>query len=38
MIEPGDIAELVVAVTRLSARAVVPGIVVARRGDTQWRA
>ncbi len=38
MIEPGDIAELVVALTRLSARAVVPGIVVARRGDTQWRA
>jgi len=38
MIEPGDIAELVTALTRLSARAVVPGIVVARRGDTQWRA
>jgi hypothetical protein len=38
MIEPGDIAELVLALTRLSARAVVPGIVVTRRGDTQWRA
>jgi 3-oxoacyl-[acyl-carrier protein] reductase len=38
MIEPGDIAELVVALTRLSARAVVPAIPVARRGDTQWRA
>jgi NAD(P)-dependent dehydrogenase (short-subunit alcohol dehydrogenase family) len=38
MIDPGDIAELVVAMTRLSARAVVPGIVVARRGETQWRA
>jgi 3-oxoacyl-[acyl-carrier protein] reductase len=38
MIEAGDIAELVVALTRLSARAVVPGIVVARRGGTQWRA
>jgi NAD(P)-dependent dehydrogenase (short-subunit alcohol dehydrogenase family) len=38
MIDAGDIAELVVALTRLSARAVVPGIVVARRGDTQWRA
>ena len=38
MIEPGDIAELVVALTRLSGRAVVPSIVVARRGDTQWRA
>ena len=38
MIEPDDVAELVVALTRLSARAVVPSIVVARRGDTQWRA
>ena len=38
MIEPGDIAELVAALTRLSAQAMVPGIVVARRGDTQWRA
>jgi 3-oxoacyl-[acyl-carrier protein] reductase len=38
MIEAGDIAELVLALTRLSARAVVPGIVVARRGGTQWRA
>jgi 3-oxoacyl-[acyl-carrier protein] reductase len=38
MIEPGDVAELVAALARLSARAVVPGIVVARRGDTQWRA
>ena len=38
MIEPGDIAELVLALTRLSARAVVPGIVVARRGRTQWQA
>jgi len=38
MIEPGDIAELVLALTRLSARAVVPGILVGRRGETQWRA
>jgi 3-oxoacyl-[acyl-carrier protein] reductase len=38
MIDPGDIAELVLALTRLSARAVVPGIVVARRGSTQWQA
>ncbi len=38
MIGAGDIAELVAALTRLSARAVVPGIVVARRGETQWRA
>jgi alkylation response protein AidB-like acyl-CoA dehydrogenase len=26
------------SLTRLSARAVVPGILVARRGGTQWRA
>ena len=38
MIEPGDISELVLALTRLSARAVVPSIVVARRGRTQWEA
>lgn len=38
MIETGDIAELVVALTRLSGRAVVPSIVVARRGESQWRA
>jgi NAD(P)-dependent dehydrogenase (short-subunit alcohol dehydrogenase family) len=38
MIEPGDIAELVAALTRLSGRAVVPSILIARRGETQWRA
>ncbi len=38
MIEPGDIAELVLALTRLSGRAVVPSIVVARRGASQWLA
>lgn len=38
MIEPGDISELVLALTRLSARAVVPSIAVARRGRTQWQA
>lgn len=38
MIAPGDIAELVAVLTRLSARAVVPSIAVTRRGDTQWRA
>jgi 3-oxoacyl-[acyl-carrier protein] reductase len=38
MIEPGDVGELVVALTRLSARAVVPNIVIARRGGTQWQA
>jgi 3-oxoacyl-[acyl-carrier protein] reductase len=38
MIEPGDVSELVLALTRLSARAVVPSIVVARRGRTQFQA
>jgi short-subunit dehydrogenase len=38
MIEPGDIAELVAVLTRLSGRAVVPSILIARRGETQWRA
>jgi 3-oxoacyl-[acyl-carrier protein] reductase len=38
MIEPDDIAELAAALSRLSARAVIPNIMVARRGDTQWRA
>ena len=38
MIEPGDISELVLALTRMTGRAVVPNIVVARRGRTQWHA
>lgn len=38
MIEPADIAELVVALTRLSSRAVVPSMIVSRPGETQWRA
>jgi 3-oxoacyl-[acyl-carrier protein] reductase len=38
MIKAGDVAELVVALTRLSVRAVIPSIVIARRGETQWRA
>jgi 3-oxoacyl-[acyl-carrier protein] reductase len=38
MIEPADIAELVTAVTRLSARAVIPNVVVTRRGSALWRA
>ena len=33
-----DIAELALAVTRLSARAVVPEMVVARPGEQPWRA
>ncbi|WP_083885253.1 SDR family NAD(P)-dependent oxidoreductase [Nocardia thailandica] len=38
MITTGDIAELVLALSRLSANAVVPNIVVSRAGDRLWRA
>lgn len=38
MIQAEDVAELALAVTRLSARAVVPHIVVTRAGSTLWRA
>jgi short-subunit dehydrogenase len=38
MLTVDDIAELAVAVTRLSARAVVPTIAVVRAGDALWRA
>jgi short-subunit dehydrogenase len=38
MLTVDDIAELAVAVTRLSARAVVPSIAVVRAGDQLWRA
>ncbi len=38
MILPEDIAEVVLAITRLSARAVVPDIVMSRRGPRIWRA
>ncbi|WP_433560436.1 SDR family NAD(P)-dependent oxidoreductase [Nocardia sp. CA-151230] len=38
MLTTADIAELALAVTRLSAAAVVPNIVVARAGDQLWRA
>ncbi|MEB3371349.1 SDR family NAD(P)-dependent oxidoreductase [Saccharopolyspora mangrovi] len=38
MLTTGDVTELVLAVTRLSARAVVPNIVVTRAGDQLWRA
>jgi short-subunit dehydrogenase len=38
MLEAADVAELVVSLTRLSARAVVPNLVVARAGDQVWRA
>jgi hypothetical protein len=38
MLTVEDIAELAVAITRLSARAVVPAIPVVRAGDALWRA
>jgi 3-oxoacyl-[acyl-carrier protein] reductase len=38
MIAPADIAELVCALTRLSARAVIPLVPVSRPGSTHWRA
>ncbi|MPY80834.1 MAG: SDR family NAD(P)-dependent oxidoreductase [Actinophytocola sp.] len=38
MLPASDVAELVVAVSRLSSRAVVPNIVLSRRGDQLWRA
>ncbi|MPZ24937.1 MAG: SDR family NAD(P)-dependent oxidoreductase [Micromonosporaceae bacterium] len=38
MIQAADVAELVAGLTRLSSRAVVPHVMVARRGSTQWRA
>jgi 3-oxoacyl-[acyl-carrier protein] reductase len=38
MLTTGDVTELVLAVTRLSARAVVPNIVLTRAGDQFWRA
>lgn len=38
MLSTADIAELVLAVTRLSRNAVVPNIVISRAGDQLWRA
>ncbi|MEV6554453.1 SDR family oxidoreductase [Nocardia sp. NPDC051756] len=38
MLSTGDIAELVLAITRLSRNAVVPNIVISRAGDQLWRA
>ncbi|MGQ4601269.1 SDR family NAD(P)-dependent oxidoreductase [Nocardia sp. R6R-6] len=38
MLTTGDVAELVLAVTRLSAHAVVPNIVLTRAGAQIWRA
>jgi 3-oxoacyl-[acyl-carrier protein] reductase len=38
MLQATDVAELVVALSRLSARAVVPNIVISRAGSAIWRA
>jgi NAD(P)-dependent dehydrogenase (short-subunit alcohol dehydrogenase family) len=38
MIPPADIAELVLALTRMSAKSVVPLVIMSRPGETQWRA
>lgn len=38
MLTANDVAELVVAVSRLSVNAVVPNIVLTRRGEQIWRA
>ena len=38
MIPPADIAELILALTRMSARSVIPLVAMSRPGDTQWRA
>ncbi|BCK58069.1 SDR family NAD(P)-dependent oxidoreductase [Nocardia wallacei] len=38
MLPTADIAELVLAISRLSARAVVPNIVISRAGERLWRA
>ncbi|MFI2475682.1 SDR family oxidoreductase [Nocardia xishanensis] len=38
MLRTGDIAEMALAVTRLSRNAVIPNIVLTRAGDRMWRA
>jgi 3-oxoacyl-[acyl-carrier protein] reductase len=38
MIPPGDIAELILALARLSARSVIPMIAMSRAGETHWQA
>ncbi|MCC3329536.1 SDR family NAD(P)-dependent oxidoreductase [Nocardia abscessus] len=38
MLTPGDVAGMVLAITRLSRNAVVPNIVLSRAGDQLWRA
>ena len=38
MILPADIAELILALTRMSARSVVPLVTMSRASSSQWRA
>jgi 3-oxoacyl-[acyl-carrier protein] reductase len=38
MIHPSDVAELVLALTRLSRHATIPNIVLTRPGSQLWRA
>ncbi|WP_069161518.1 SDR family NAD(P)-dependent oxidoreductase [Nocardia altamirensis] len=38
MLTTGDIAEMVLAITRLSRNAVIPNIVISRAGEQLWRA
>ncbi|SLI49193.1 short chain dehydrogenase [Mycobacteroides abscessus subsp. abscessus] len=38
MLTTGDVAEMVLAITRLSRNAVVPNIVLSRAGEQIWRA
>ena len=38
MIPPADIAELILALTRMSARSVLPLVAMSRAGPSQWRA
>ena len=38
MIPPADIAELILALTRMSARSVIPLVAMSRPGESQWRA
>ena len=38
MIPPADIAELILALTKMSARSVIPLVAMSRPGETHWRA
>jgi hypothetical protein len=38
MLRADDVAEIAMAITRLSAGAIIPNIVLSRKGDRVWRA